>query len=324
MAEQPAAAAPHIDLSLTFGALQVGVTVAMFLVGVCTLQVWNYYRNFPEDPKGVKALVAFVYIGDLIHSVLLVHSVYHYTIVNYGNPKALGLTVNSLEVSVIFVGSIAFIVQSFFCLRVLRITESKILALGCFSLTLVRIGFNLLIAVNVFIAGDFHSVQTKFKWMIVTTLCVGAASDVAIAACMCMGLARRRSGFAPTDKLVDKLIAYIIGSGLLTSVVAVIEVVCFLTMANFVWLAFYTILAKLFSNSLLASLNERNSLRQKMSSVNVQDSSLRSGTRANLSQPSRLVFAKQQQNSAVELASIGNVPQSGKPYGLGYADVDSV
>ncbi|KZV79542.1 hypothetical protein EXIGLDRAFT_841506 [Exidia glandulosa HHB12029] len=320
-----AAPAPHaIDLTLTFGVFQVGVSIAMFLVGVCTLQVWNYFRNFPEDPKGVKLLVGVVYAGDLVHSVLLMHSVYHYTILNFGNPAALGLTVNTLQVSVLFVGGIAFVVQTFFCLRVLRITESKILALGCFALTLVRIGFNISIAVNVFIAGNFAAVETDFKWLIVTTLCVGAASDVAIAACMCMGLMRRRTGFAPTDKLVDKLIAYIIGSGLLTSVVAVVEVVCFLTMVNFVWLMFYTILAKLFSNSLLASLNERNSLRQKMSSVNVQDSSLRSGTRANLSQPSRLVFAKQQQNSAVELTSIGNVPPSGKAYGLGYTDVESV
>ena len=77
-----------------------------------------------------------------------------------------------------------------------------------------------------------------------------------------------------------------------------------LTMANFVWLAFYTNLAKLFSNSLLASLNERNSLRAKMTSVNLQDSSLRSATHANISQPSRLVFAKQQANSAVELHSM--------------------
>lgn len=102
--------------------------------------------------------------------------------------------------------------QTFFCLRVLRITESKILALGCFSLTLVRIAFNIALAVNIFSKGNFAAVETELKWMVVTTLCVGAASDVAIAACMCLGLMRRRTGFAPTDKLVDKLIAYIIGA----------------------------------------------------------------------------------------------------------------
>jgi len=49
-----------------------------------------------------------------------------------------------------------------------------------------------------------------------------------------------------------------IETGLLTSVAAVTMLVCFLLMQdNFIWIAIYTFLAKLFSNSFLVSLNAR-------------------------------------------------------------------
>jgi len=47
-------------------------------------------------------------------------------------------------------------------------------------------------------------------------------------------------------------------TGLVTSIGAVAMLICFLIMPeNFVWLAIFTFLAKLFSNSLLAALNAR-------------------------------------------------------------------
>jgi hypothetical protein len=103
---------------------------------------------------------------------------------------------------------------------------------------------------------------TKFRWTIISTLTIGTASDVCIAACICWGLLSRRSGFAPTDRLIDRLVGFVVGSGLLTSVVAVVEVTLYATRNDFIWLAFFAVLAKLFSNSLLASLNERRILNQ--------------------------------------------------------------
>lgn len=46
-----------VSLSLTIGALVVGVFVSSFLFGIITVQVHIYFRRFPDDGLVIKALV---------------------------------------------------------------------------------------------------------------------------------------------------------------------------------------------------------------------------------------------------------------------------
>ncbi|KAJ7857317.1 hypothetical protein B0H14DRAFT_2751619 [Mycena olivaceomarginata] len=49
---------------------------------------------------------------------------------------------------------------------------------------------------------------------------------------------------------------------MMTSAVAIVELICFLAMPkNWIWIAIFTIEARLFANSFLASLNGRTTLR---------------------------------------------------------------
>jgi hypothetical protein len=43
----------------TLGVIQVGLVLATWLFGIETLQTFNYYREFPKDPIGLKGLVCF-------------------------------------------------------------------------------------------------------------------------------------------------------------------------------------------------------------------------------------------------------------------------
>ena len=43
----------------SFGALLIGVVIAVFLFGIVTLQVHLYFSQFAEDRKVFKALVSF-------------------------------------------------------------------------------------------------------------------------------------------------------------------------------------------------------------------------------------------------------------------------
>ncbi|EJD39325.1 hypothetical protein AURDEDRAFT_146607 [Auricularia subglabra TFB-10046 SS5] len=279
----------------TMGAYMLGIIISVFLVGIATLQAWNYFRIFTRDPLGLKALVTAVYCLELVQTIFLVHSVYHYVIVGFGDYAALEETVWSLEASVLFTGVIAVTVQSFFSLRVRRITESLILALVCWTLALLRFAFTTSIGIRVIAAGSFAVVaKPSFKWQVVASLCFGAASDVAVAGCICGGLMRRKSGFERTDRIVERIMGYTIGSGLMTSIVAVLELITYTTMNNFVWIGFFTILSKMFSNSLLVSLNQRDALRAE--SVRTEGSSAR--TNANLS------FGRRIGETTVELGDV--------------------
>ncbi|EJD43466.1 hypothetical protein AURDEDRAFT_145513 [Auricularia subglabra TFB-10046 SS5] len=249
-------AAPALDL--TFGVVELGTSFSMLLLGVGLLQAWNYFRTFPDDNYKIKTLVIFVMIADILHSAFLMHTTYHYTITSFANFKALGDAVWSLVASVFTTGAIAFAVQGYYCQRVLRMTGSYILAIGCAVLSVFRLVMNICLIVTIQRSMKFAVTQTPtFKWQITALMTVGAASDIAIALCICIALLRTRSGFAATNKLVDKIVAFTVGSGLLTSVTAVVLVITYLTMNNFVFLLFHGVLSKLFTNSLFASLNER-------------------------------------------------------------------
>ena len=47
----------NIDLNITAGALEIGQSVSIFLMGILTMQCFLYFRNFREDNWWLKAVV---------------------------------------------------------------------------------------------------------------------------------------------------------------------------------------------------------------------------------------------------------------------------
>ncbi|KAJ8502982.1 hypothetical protein ONZ45_g11265 [Pleurotus djamor] len=93
----------------------------------------------------------------------------------------------------------------------------------------------------------------------------GTVSDGGVAFALCFYLYRSRTGFTKTDSLIRVLMLYIINTGFIVFVDATLGMVTYIAMPdNFVFLAFYLLLSKLYLNSYLASLNARESLRDKV------------------------------------------------------------
>lgn len=247
------------DFDSSFGALEIGTFVSMFLLGVATLQAWNYFRDFPNDPLSVRIMVASVYAADFLHSMMFAHTVHFYTLSGFDNIANLIKTVWSLEFSLLVEAFIIVTVQSYFGMRVLRVTQSMVLAAGIWILAVVRMAFTISITVLAVNNGTLAVAETAaFKWQAVLELSIAAFTDVCTALALCVGLLLRRTGFERSDRLIDRLVAFTTGSGLLTSFISIAQLVSYLTMrGNFVWIAFFSISSKMFSNSLFASLNQR-------------------------------------------------------------------
>lgn len=101
-----------------------------------------------------------------------------------------------------------------------------------------------------------------------TALATGVVADVLIAGALCYSLSSSRTGFKKTDTLVNTLMAYAINSCLLTSVCAA---ACLITYAiwpeEFIFIGIFLCLNKLYFNSMLATLNNRYTLREKVSGL---------------------------------------------------------
>lgn len=257
------------SLVSTYGMLEIGTVVGVFLTGIATLQTWNYFRYYSCDPISMKLIVLFVYFMDTLQTLFVVVSTYQYTILFFGDYESLGLWVWGMRIAVTLNGIIAFTVQTYFCNRVRRVRKGSILAAACWLLTLTRFGLTITMSVVIWENPVASALQlTRLRWLISATLIVGAVSDVAIAACICERLIRLRgNGVRETDRVLDRLVGFTVGSGLMTSVAAVASAALYLRYRDYSFLVPYCAVAKLFDNSLLAWLNERDHTRRDMKPV---------------------------------------------------------
>jgi len=249
-------------LDNTFGAFLIGVVVSATLYGVTCIQTWYYYSRYPSDPWYIKLLVAGALVSDTCHQALITHTVYTYLVTDFGDLSALGEIVWSLIVEVFFNGFTALIVQSFLAMRVYRLSNKSWLATGL-VMSLV-IGEFVLIVVYSIQALSFQTFTqlATLKALSMSVNAVAAAGDVLIAMLLCTLLQKSRTGFRRSDTMINKLIAFSINTGLLTSICAVASLISIAAWPNtFIYIAFYFCLGRLYCNSLLATLNARKSLR---------------------------------------------------------------
>ncbi|KAF7298369.1 hypothetical protein MKEN_01361500 [Mycena kentingensis (nom. inval.)] len=263
-----AAAAAAFDPAKTLGGLEVGVLLAYMLFGVTSTQAYRYFTSYPNDSLKLKLWVTLVWLCEAAHVATVGQNLYVVTIVYWGHPERLGEVSVAMLVSILFTGIIAALVQSFFAVRIYNLfrTKPRHRVVGTFLLVLI-----LLIAaaqptfsIVPFIGSpSIITIEQQLSWVVYTVLGLSAVNDLLITSAIVWHLAGER-GHAQTRTVVvlDKLIQWTIETGLVTSAAAILALVLFTTSPlSFGWLAVEVVIAKLYSNSLLASLNSRTTLR---------------------------------------------------------------
>ncbi|KAG5717579.1 hypothetical protein E4T56_gene4462 [Termitomyces sp. T112] len=254
-------AALPLVLDPTLGAAYVGVVVAAALHGVSCVQAW-YYFTHQKDTWPTKTLVAAVMVFDTIHQILISHTIYIYVIKNYNNPPFLANLVWSMIVEVLFNGLTALLVQSFLTLRVWRLSNRNIW-LTSIVILLVAAEFGCVVAFGTLSLQfkTFAQLQ-QLKYLSISVNALAAAGDVLIAFVLCTLLHRSRTGFHRSDTMINKLILFAVNTGFLTSLCAVASLISIVVAGGtFLYIAFYFCIGRLYSNSLLATLNARKMIR---------------------------------------------------------------
>ncbi|KAF7338809.1 hypothetical protein MSAN_02203600 [Mycena sanguinolenta] len=252
------------DADATIGAYQIGVLVSYVLFGVTTTQAYIYFGRFPDDNPKFKVLVAFVWICEVGHAVCLGHTLYTFTIKDFADPLLLfGPVPKSFETSVLLSGVVGTCAQGFFGFRIYALSKKL-----CIPILIWIMGFLCLLGCFVIFVGGLKTTSlveyiAQWGWLATSVWSISTANDVTITAMVVFLLYRQRNKVQKrTAALVDKIILWTLETGFLTSVTGLIALVFFVTMKkNLIWTAFYALTARLFSNSLLASLNSRTTLR---------------------------------------------------------------
>ncbi|KAF5378404.1 hypothetical protein D9757_010857 [Collybiopsis confluens] len=293
----------HSSLDTTLGVLEIGILISGVLFGIVTCQVYVYHKNFPKDSLWLQlGLVDGMWLLELGHTICTFHALYFYSVTENGNPRALAVAPKSLGIAVVLHGVVIVLgkniywgdearnltisncdalnlqVQGYFTYRIFRFS-SKPYLIPIFSILLMLaqlLAVTTLSAEAVIIASkSLPLFLEKWEWLLLTALWLRVAADLTISSSLVYILIKQRNNaYKSTVVVVDKLIRWSIETGMITSLLGVVLVIAYLTAKqNFAWLALFMVLPKVFSNTLLANMNSRASLRDMKTAVEVSGGS---------------------------------------------------
>ncbi|KAF9036520.1 hypothetical protein BDZ89DRAFT_946477, partial [Hymenopellis radicata] len=208
------------------------------------------------DSWGLKSLVAAVVLCDGVHQALITHSVYAYLISNFDAPAVLNIPVwyvwSLFSTGVLSVALRSIIVsvvtplQGVLWVRLIVLQETQVDGLFQYSQSMPL----------------FESTLFRNLMLSITVNALAAGGDLLIAGTLVYLLMRSKTGFSRTERMIIKLVVLSVNTGLVTSVCAMASLVSILAWGHtFIYIAFFFCIGRLYSNSLLATLNLRQRIR---------------------------------------------------------------
>ncbi|KAJ6529897.1 hypothetical protein DFH09DRAFT_1327160 [Mycena vulgaris] len=263
------------SLDSTIGALEIGILAAIYLFGLVTGQVYVYFSQHSNDPWGLKLLVGLVWSLDLGHTVAISHCIYTLTVTENGRLDGIDVLPRSLDVSIIISGLIGPLeqvhifrylnstkfrqipwLQGWFAYRLYKFSKRLFLPTVCLSLSLLRVGGSIGLSTIALRGLPLPEFEAKSGWLITAILVIGVSVDFTLTLALCYHLQYWRNG--GFRRLASQITTWTIETGSITMFGGISILVTFLTVKEtFVWIGCFVLLSKLFSNSLLLSLNSR-------------------------------------------------------------------
>ncbi|KAK0458173.1 uncharacterized protein EV420DRAFT_1764326 [Desarmillaria tabescens] len=248
----------------TFGAYLIGVIASACLFGVTCTQTWYYFTRY-SDVTTLKVWVGAIWILEVLHVAFPGHAIYYYVILHYGDPAALTQATWTASLNLTVTGLTGVLVYLFYARRIYYLSNHNVpLVAAIIVLSVCRLGTSVGITaysihLKDFVRFEAHSMTSLVR----ASLAIHVVTDILVAGSLCYYLHTSRTGIKRTDTMINRLMVYAVHNGLITAV-ADILVIAFNTAypGNLIYLAVYQVVANLYSNSLLATLNARRPSKQ--------------------------------------------------------------
>ncbi|KAJ7654751.1 hypothetical protein B0H17DRAFT_1186154 [Mycena rosella] len=248
---------------LLTGPILAGTQFNWALLGTLTLQVYIFHVSFPKERAWLKALVYTIFVLDVAQTAIASHFAYALLVNGWGDPTALTHLPWSSAAVPIFTGLISAAVQIFFAWRIYALKGENPFALAI-SVLIVMLAlmqcFSAIISDALFSVTTELSEITKLMAGVKVWLIGSAVCDIVITFTMIVILSQyqQKTPWKKTDSMITKLIYSTVETGAITSVVAILDVVLFILFPNnYLHEAPAFMLGKVYSNVLLATLNQR-------------------------------------------------------------------
>ncbi|CAE6398631.1 unnamed protein product [Rhizoctonia solani] len=246
---------------LTLGPMFLGTIFNVWLYGIIAIQASTYYASFSRDTLWIKIMVTWLLIVETLNSAFDIGLVWRYTIILFGDLAGLGRSHWFQEPFMVV--TVSSTVQSFFAWRIIKLTGR--VWLGCMIgvMILVQFAAGLGGTIGGFIVKDFGRYQ-ELTAVVITWLVSSVVTDTVITCILTWYLYTHRTGYSRTDDIISRLARNTIQTGLMVTIWATLNLILFIVMSplnNTVYLIFQLPLCKLYTVSLLSTLNSRKEIR---------------------------------------------------------------
>ncbi|KAJ7666880.1 hypothetical protein DFH06DRAFT_1322859 [Mycena polygramma] len=279
---------PVNPAAVAHGPMLIGVTINVLVMGIIIMQTYMYFSSYRHrDQRWLKSLVAFILFANFLNTGFAVADLYLALINNFGNFQYLTVSTWLFVTDPVIVGTVASSVQMFFAWRVHALTGKWYLGLLTALLALAQLICAMLMAWK---CHEFPAWADFAKFTDVLSLHYGSKTVVPNSSSLddkhypggrydhnhsrlvsCTSLPEdptqvliavqrgHKTGLQGTDQVVDRIIRrkFTVSTGMLTSIWALLDLVLFLTMPDASHLIFQIPMVKLYTASLLSSLNSR-------------------------------------------------------------------
>ncbi|KAF8180653.1 hypothetical protein BJ912DRAFT_1062429 [Pholiota molesta] len=253
----------ELNLGLTYGAYLIGAIVAASLYGILVSQTIYYFNQYPKDPPTFKILVLSLFILDTLTIIFETHGLYHYLIVTLGNFEMLLIQVWSVQVEALIAYTIMLTTQGFFVVRIWELTGRKKLLPGVITFfSLAAFGSALAIVIKIYVQILEFISPSLYEILVAANKSLETCADALITAALCFYLHRGRSEISRTNTMINKLIVFAVNRGVITTFLQLFYLIAFeIKPDSMAWVAFHVSISKVYTNSVLATLNSRNAIR---------------------------------------------------------------
>ncbi|KAI3621063.1 hypothetical protein WG66_003252 [Moniliophthora roreri] len=258
-----------------YGPMFIGTFLSTILYGVVVVQTFIYFQMCKRDYLWMRCFIVYLFVAETVSTGLFFGMMYEPLLLNFGNPEV--LVKSPLRSSYIFVSSsenlpilslhlhqysvpvlISTPAQWFMAWRIKVITGSKIIAVSIFGLSLASLTGGIWTGIAVGFTPEFQRFG-EFKyapslWLVTTTV-----ADIMIASSLVY--LKHKTRFSATNDQIDRIIRLTVQTGTITAVAALADAVGNPENVNqshptifFIW---DLSLSKLYTNSVLSSLNAR-------------------------------------------------------------------
>jgi len=258
-----------MDLSLILGPIVLAVVFNGAVYGTCIIQWYNYYTSGYKDPWYTRLLVAWVFFLDTFHTSAATYMLWEFVVPNFGKPEILVNMPWPYPTTPIFICLASVPVQIFLAYRIKGLYHSWPLFIGLATLSLAQGACGFAGGVLATIDPD----PTHFTALIPLAeswISIAVFVDVAITLSLFYFLRRSKTGFRRTDNIIERLIRTAIETCSIGAIFCIIDVIVFTTRINTNLHFFFALpQGRIYTNTLMMTLNSRATLRDEMNSTNV-------------------------------------------------------